>query len=184
MAKCMICGKFAQSKTADGSWLCKECVNKLGGYNNWMKKIRKMSGPEIMSALNTSGLSEETPTYINVGETNSADGEIKMVCPKCGGTNVLVNTVSENLGSTSVSTTQSKYKEKGHGCLWWLFIGSWWWIIDLLMWIFLFIPRALLHAGRKKRYVGKSTTVSNSMNHIVYKTICTCQSCGNAWKIK
>lgn len=183
MGKCFVCGQNAQSRTKEGTWLCKDCVNRLGGYGEWMKTIRKMGKEEILSSLNSTGLSsgDDGAAMTSAGE---GSGGFKMICPRCGGTNVSVNTVQENLGSTNISQTKSKYKEKGHGCLWWLFIGSWWWIIDLLLWIFLFIPRALMHIGRKKKYVGKSTTVSSTMNHIVYKTICTCQSCGNAWESK
>ncbi len=46
-----------------------------------------------------------------------------MVCPKCGSENVDVNVQQENNGSTTISKTKSKYKEKGHGCLWWLLVG-------------------------------------------------------------
>ena len=104
-----------------------------------------------------------------------------MKCPRCGGNNVAIQTIQENLGGQTVSKTKSVYKEKRHGILWWLFIGWWWWIIDLCLWIFLFIPRALIHAGRKKTYKGESTTISTTSNRIVYRTICTCQSCGNTW---
>ena len=102
-----------------------------------------------------------------------------MFCPNCNSENVKVESVQENLGTTEISKT--KTKEKRHGIIWWLFIGWWWWIIDLILWIILFIPRALLHIGRKKKYV--STTRSQSVNHIVYKTICTCQNCGNTWTV-
>ena len=107
-----------------------------------------------------------------------------MFCPKCNSENVKVESVQENIGSSEISTTKSKYKENGHGCLWWIFIGSWWWIIDLFLWIFLFIPRMLMRIGRKKKYVGTSTTSTQTVNHIVYKTMCTCQNCGNTWELK
>lgn len=104
-----------------------------------------------------------------------------IICPQCGMSNVNVQTVQENLGGRTVSQTKSVYKEKRHGCLWWVFIGSWWWIIDLLLWMFMFIPRALMHIGRRKTYKGTSKTVSTTSNRIVYRTICTCQSCGYSW---
>ena len=111
-----------------------------------------------------------------------------MVCPKCGSENVLVQTVSENIGSTTVSKTKSKYKEKGHGFIWWITIGWWWWIVDLFLWFFAFLPRLILRLFaapfKKKKYKGSSTTVSQSTNHIRYKTICTCQNCGNHWTVK
>lgn len=101
-----------------------------------------------------------------------------MTCPKCGSNNVNIQTFQENRGS--ITNTKSKYKEKGHGILWWIFIGSWWWIIDLFLWIFLFIPRLLIRLGRKKKVVGKSTSVT--VNNIAYANVYTCQDCGHTWK--
>ena len=109
-----------------------------------------------------------------------------MNCPKCGSGNVNVNTFQEDHGAVTTSRTVSKYKEKGHGCLWWLLIGWWWWIVDLFTWIFLFIPRLILRLFaspfKKKKYKGKSSTVSNTVRNITYKTICTCQNCGYRWE--
>ena len=109
-----------------------------------------------------------------------------MNCPKCGSGNVSINTFQEDHGAVTTSRTVSKYKEKGHGCLWWLLIGWWWWIVDLFSWIFLFIPRLILHLFaspfRKKKYKGTSSTVSSTVRNITYKTICTCQNCGHSWE--
>lgn len=111
-----------------------------------------------------------------------------MVCPKCGNDNVSVQTMSENLGTSTVSKTKSKYKEKGHGILWWLCIGWWWWMVDLCIWIVAFFPRLILRLFaapfKKKKYIGSSTTVSESMNKIKYRTICTCQNCGYHWEAR
>ena len=111
-----------------------------------------------------------------------------MVCPKCHSENVRVNTFQEQHGSTTVSKGKTKYKEKGHGCLWWLLIGSWWWIVDLLLWIFFFFPRLILRLFaapfKKKKYTATSSTVEQTYNQISYKTICVCQNCGNRWEIK
>ena len=107
-----------------------------------------------------------------------------MFCPNCNSENVKIESVQENQGSTTISTTNSKTKEKRHGFFWWLFIGWWWKFIDLILWIVLFIPRALLHIGRRKKFVTKSTTAESTVNHIVYKKICTCQNCGHSWEIQ
>ena len=88
----------------------------------------------------------------------------------------------ENLGSRTVTKTKSKYKEKGHGCLWWILIGSWWWIFDMLLWIFAFIPRLLLRIGRRKRYTGRSTSRTVTSNKVEYATILVCKSCGHRWE--
>lgn len=104
-----------------------------------------------------------------------------MTCPKCGNDQVSVQTYQENRGSVTHSKTKSKYKEKGHGFFWWLFIGWWWWIVDLFLWVFLFIPRLLVKIFHRKKYVGKSTTTSATVNTIVYTTVYTCQHCGHSW---
>ena len=108
-----------------------------------------------------------------------------MNCPKCGSGDVSVNTFQENLGSVTTATTRSKYREKGHGCLWWLLIGWWWWIVDLFTWIFLFVPRLIVRLFsapfRRKKYTGTSSTVSRTVNSISYRTVCTCRRCGHSW---
>ena len=108
-----------------------------------------------------------------------------MTCPKCGAENITIQTFQEERGSVTRSKTKSKYKEKGHGCLWWITIGWWWWIVDLLSWIFLFFPRLIMRLFaspyKKAKYKGKSTTVSTTRNSIGYRTVYTCQSCGHQW---
>ncbi|MBP3388976.1 MAG: hypothetical protein J6K98_03780 [Clostridia bacterium] len=98
------------------------------------------------------------------------------VCPKCGSLNVDFQVQQE---TKTVTKTKSKYKEKGHGILWWLTIGWWWWIIDLCFWVFLFIPRVLLHIGRKRNYKGKEKSVTK--DKVQYKTVCLCKDCGHNW---
>ena len=102
-------------------------------------------------------------------------------CPKCGSANVNYQVFQENTGTTTVSRTRSKYKEKGHGCLWWLLVGWWWWIVDLCLWLCFFPIRAIVALTKKKKYKGTSTTVSQSTNHLSYKTMCVCANCGNTW---
>lgn len=46
-----------------------------------------------------------------------------MICPYCQSENVKIETFQENTGSNTVSATTSRYREKGHGVVWWLFIG-------------------------------------------------------------
>ena len=102
-------------------------------------------------------------------------------CPKCKQYTVDIQTHREDRGSVTSTKTISKYKEKGHGCLWWLFIGWWWWFIDLLLWIFMFFPRLIIQLLKKKKYVGKSKSVSTTVNNIVYKKIFVCKNCGYSW---
>lgn len=103
-------------------------------------------------------------------------------CPKCGGTNVDIQLHQETIGGNTVTTTKSRYKQKGHGCMWWLFIGWWWWIVDIMLWIFIFPIRLLVQLFKKKKYVGKSTSASATKNEIKYKTVCLCKSCGHHWE--
>ena len=104
-----------------------------------------------------------------------------MTCPKCNSNDVTVQTFQEDLGTVTTSHTASKYREKGHGCLWWLTIGWWWWIVDLCLWVFMFIPRLILQLFKKKKYVGSSSTVSSTVRNVKYRTVCTCQNCGHSW---
>ena len=102
-------------------------------------------------------------------------------CPKCGSTSIDSQVFQENLGSTTVTKTKSKYKQVGHGCIWWLTIGWWWWFIDLCLWVSFFIPRLLFQLFRKKNYKGSSASVSSTKKKIVYKTVFLCKSCGERW---
>lgn len=109
-----------------------------------------------------------------------------MFCPKCKSDNVKVESVQENIGTTSITRTSYKSTvkiKKDHGFFWWLLIGWWWWIFKLpfviLLWPFNALRR-VLNRGR----VMKSRGTTESVNHIVYKTICTCQNCGRTWEVK
>ncbi len=115
------------------------------------------------------------------GSQPAARAERRLSCPHCGGADITTQVMQEDDGEVTVTKTKSKYKEKGHGFLWWIFIGWWWWMFDLLLWIFLFIPRLLMHAGRRKKYKGKSTSVSTTTKNYTYKTVCLCQNCGHSW---
>ena len=76
-----------------------------------------------------------------------------MICKKCGSMNVNVQ---------MLATTERKRR----GCLYWCFGGV---IIDLLLWIFLTIPRLLIAFFLPKRTKFK------------VHTIAVCQNCGRRW---
>ena len=107
----------------------------------------------------------------------------KNLCPRCGSGNIDIQVFQENGGSTTVTKTKSKYKQKGHGCLWWLAIGWWWWIIDLLLWMFFFLPRFCIQLFKKKKYKGSATSVSQTKNKVAYKSFYVCKDCGNRWEV-
>lgn len=48
-----------------------------------------------------------------------------MICPICRNENIEVKTFQEQAGSTQFQHTTSKYKEKGHGVVWWRWPHSW-----------------------------------------------------------
>lgn len=110
-----------------------------------------------------------------------------MKCPKCGSENVDVQLMQETQGKTTetISHTKSKYRQ-GHGCLWWLCVGWWWRAVDLMLWIFSFIPRLLIQILKPKKYRGKASTatVSTEKVNTVYRTMCLCRDCGNHWESK
>ena len=121
----------------------------------------------------------------NVIQPTTTNSNGTLYCPKCGSEDVSKQVFQENRGSRTITKTTSKYKEKGHGLLWWLLIGWWWWFVDLMLWIFAFFPRLVLRLFaapfKKKKYKGKSKSVSTTVNDIAYRTVCTCQKCGNTW---
>lgn len=107
-------------------------------------------------------------------------------CPHCGSHNTYSQVFQENLGSSTWQDTSYKFKEKGHGCLWWLLIGWWWWMVDLMLWIFAFFPRLIIKlfasGWKRKKYVGSSSTRGGSVNRIGYTTMHTCNNCGHTWR--
>lgn len=78
-----------------------------------------------------------------------------MHCRKCGSPNVNVQ---------AVSVVRNKHR----GVFYWLLFG---WLIDLLLWIFLTIPRLLvaLFGGKKVKTTVHSEAV--------------CQKCGYRWRV-
>lgn len=126
-----------------------------------------------------------TGNGVNIAQPNTVSQSGPIFCPRCGSEDVTKQVFQENKGSTTVTETKSKYKERGHGCLWWLLIGWWWWMVDLCLWTFFFFPRLIIRLFaapfKKKKYKGKSTSVSKTVNDISYRTICTCNKCGNTW---
>jgi len=105
-----------------------------------------------------------------------------MVCPRCGNPNVTVQVFQEQRGTTGFSVTKTRTKQVGRGCLYWLTIGWWWWMVDLVIWVVAFIPRALFALTRKRKYKSTSTTFTNTHNNIGYRQYYVCQSCGLTWQ--
>jgi transcription elongation factor Elf1 len=78
-----------------------------------------------------------------------------MTCPKCNSENVNVQAVAIQ-------------KKKRRGVVYWVFFG---WLIDILLWIFLTLPRLLIAMFGHKR------------TKTVVKSIAVCQNCGNKWNV-
>lgn len=86
--------------------------------------------------------------------------QYKLHCPRCSSQKIDVRIVPQ-----TISVQQS------HSTAYWIFIG--WWL-EILLWVFLFIPRLLIAI-----FVPKKQKV------ITYnEKILTCQNCGFCWKDK
>lgn len=104
-----------------------------------------------------------------------------MVCPKCRCEHVDVQVFQENRGSKTQSQTNFQFNEKGHGVLWWIFIGWWWIFIKLILWICFFPFMAVMRLGRKKKYKGSSDGQISTQNQIGYRCVFLCKDCGHSW---
>jgi len=129
-------------------------------------------------------IAQQNPQQVNgvLYSQPQATPQTGLLCPRCSSSDIGSEVFQENLGATTVTKTNSKYKEKGHGCLWWLLFGWWWWIVDLFLWIFFFFPRLLIQLFKRKKYKGSSKSVSVTKNEIRYKTIFFCKRCGERWE--
>lgn len=78
----------------------------------------------------------------------------KLVCKKCGSENIQVQKIA----------TQVK-KKKG---LMYYSVG---WIVDLMLWIFLTLPRLIIQMFKSDKMVTKTNTVA------------ICQNCGKSWQV-
>lgn len=77
-----------------------------------------------------------------------------MICKKCNSGNVNVQAVTE-------------IKKKKKGLFYWT-IG---WAIDLMLWIFLTLPRLIVAIFKPKKMVSKT------------RKMAICQECGNSWRV-
>lgn len=103
--------------------------------------------------------------------TNGQNNSHGIKCPSCGSNNI--NIEIEEVGN--ISTSKTRYKENGHGCLYWLFIGWWFWMFKIM-----FIPLTILF-GKTNKSKGAFNTVT--ANKTINKKVAICQNCGNHWKI-
>lgn len=126
----------------------------------------------VISAVNAKAKYEYTTTHDETGT---------LCCPKCGSTDVNIQMFQENKSSRTVTKTKTTYEKKGHGCLYWLFIGWWFWIFDLMVWLLFTFPRLLIELNKKDKYVSNSKSVATTKNQYGYKRICVCQHCGHEW---
>lgn len=78
-------------------------------------------------------------------------------CPKCGNNHVVVQVISE-----------TKSEKQKHGFWWWLLIG--WWL-ELVLWLFLTVPRLLIAL-----FVPKKQKIITT-----HKSVAVCQNCGNTF---
>jgi predicted nucleic-acid-binding Zn-ribbon protein len=77
-----------------------------------------------------------------------------MKCPKCGSENVIIQAVTVT-------------KIKNHGCLWWLCVSWWIWIV----WLAAFIPMLILKIFKGTKIQSKTHSEA------------VCQNCGHRWRV-
>ncbi len=145
----------------------------------------------IQNAISLADLDEDGDGMVSEIEYSNAVASAarsmnRVRCPQCGSDDLTMETMQENLGSTTISRTKTRSRRQGKGIIWWLLIGWWWWMVDLCLWVFAFVPRLILHlfAGLFKRdaRVARSTTVERTENEIRYIRLYTCNNCGASWK--
>ena len=78
-----------------------------------------------------------------------------MNCKKCNSENVIVQKVSSQV-------------KKGKGWKYWLLFG---WAIDMLLWLFLTLPRLIIAIFKPKKTKTK------------FHTEAVCQDCGYSWRV-
>lgn len=137
-------------------------------YGNWIDRY----GVNHISADNKSIL----PAIIFEEEDIMANN----ICPKCGSTNV--NFQREQTASVGGSLHSFGGGKKGHGIIYWIFIGCWWvpikWMCKWIMAISTLGISLLFTRKKKDKISGKTVTASKSIN----RTMAVCQNCGNSWK--
>lgn len=101
-------------------------------------------------------------------------------CPECGSNNIDITLQQEDHGTTTVTKSKSKTKS-GHGCLWWLFIGWWWILIDAFIWVVAFPIRLCIQIFKKKKSTTTGTSINQEVKNVEYKSVCLCKDCGHHW---
>ena len=95
-----------------------------------------------------------------------------MKCPKCESENVIVQQVQTGSIGAGTNKVVIEQPKKSKGCLYWLLVGWWAWVIKLF-----FLPVKFLFGGRKKAGINVHA------NKIFNKTVATCQNCGHSWNV-
>lgn len=145
----------------------------------------------IKNAISLADLDEDMDGAVSEVELSNAVASAarsvnRITCPHCGSDQIIMETMQENLGSTTLSKTKTKSRKQGKGLIWWIFIGWWWWFVDLCLWVGAFLPRLIIHLFakpfKKDKRIANSTTIEKTVNDIHYVRLYTCQNCGNSWK--
>lgn len=106
------------------------------------------------------------------------------ICPKCGSTNITFQ--REQTASIGGSLHSFGGGKTGHGLMYWIFIGWWMWIVNLVIWSFKAVfaictlgLSTLFTRKKKNKTSGKTISASKTFNH----TVAVCQDCGHSWKV-
>lgn len=168
-------GSNNHSSTTQKSSFCTNCGTKL------------TEGAAFCSScgerVNQNDAPQKAKPVINKNPSKPKKNPAAISCIRCGSANIDIQVHQENQGSRTVTHSRSKYREKGHGCLWWLIFGWWWWMVDLFLWVFFFPIRLVAQLLKKKKYVGTSSSVSKTNNSIQYRTVYLCKDCGTHWEV-
>lgn len=97
-----------------------------------------------------------------------------IACPRCGSNKIQIK--REKSGEIS-QKNRGVYVEKKHGVFYWLFIGWWIWIYQIMLDILTF---GYTYRKRKQRRMILVDTYDKNTDEWI--TIAICQDCGNTWR--
>jgi len=115
---------------------------------------------------------QNNPIIVQVAQPTSS----VMQCPKCYSSNITFQ--REQTGNVGGSLSSYRFRDNRKGCLYWIFIGWWFWVFKLIFHVAT-LGIFLLFRRRRGKVTGK--TVSGTKN--INQTMAICQNCGNSWKV-
>ena len=124
------------------------------------------------------GLPQEQPPQVyqsTLLTPQAYQSSFAVQCPKCSSSNITFQ--REQSGNVGGSLSSFKFRDNRKGCIYWIFIGWWFWIFKLLFHVATLGVFLLFRRNRK--VTGKTVSGTKNINY----TIAICQNCGNSWKV-